>query len=57
MTNNATKNISKKFGNLLNKAHQKRLLTNNMSKKFVNELIKVENTINSLLKLKRRRRN
>jgi len=57
MTNNVTKNISKKFGNLLNKAQQKRLLTNNMSKKFVNELIKVENTINSLLKLKRRRRN
>jgi hypothetical protein len=55
MTNNATKNISKKFSNLYEKAKGKRLLTNNMSKKFVKELENLINARNSLLNLKRRR--
>lgn len=36
--NSPTKNISKKFGNLMHKAQNKRLLTNDISKKFIKEL-------------------
>jgi hypothetical protein len=38
MPNSPTTNIAKKFGNILDKAQQKRLLTDNMSKKFMKEL-------------------
>jgi len=38
MPNSPTANIAKKFGNMLDKAQQKRLLTDNTSKKFMKEL-------------------
>jgi len=45
---NATKNISNKFANLYKKAHQKRLLTNNISKKFVKILNDIYNNRNKV---------
>jgi len=45
---NATKNISTNFANLYKKAHQKRLLTNNISKKFVKILNDIYNNQNKV---------
>jgi hypothetical protein len=55
MRNSASENISIKFANLLEKAHKKRLLTNNMSKKFVKEFKDLQNVTNAMLNLKKRK--
>ena len=55
MSSNSSKNISHKFANLFKKANERRLMTNNISKKFVKELVSLKNATQGLLNLKHRR--